>query len=246
MEPGSAQINGDKGIHVAIAHLVQTVRTQADGRPDAIWAQTAAAALKLPAVEYASIMLVGQGTVIRTLASTADYPRFLNRLQQRFREGPGLEAACERQARRVDDLCNETRWHNFCDGAIAVAPIRSIVSVPLFTRHRSTSALNLYADQPYAFEAEDELIGRAFASDTGAILECNRREKRYQKALSNRRTISQAKGILMEHYAIDPVAAFSLLAQLSKDRRQSVSLVARSLVREAHSSDCDRSCHAGF
>jgi hypothetical protein len=30
----------------------------------------------------------------------------------------------------------------------------------------------------------------------------------------------------MERFAIDPVTAFSLLAQLSKDRRQSVSAVA--------------------
>jgi AmiR/NasT family two-component response regulator len=46
------------------------------------------------------------------------------------------------------------------------------------------------------------------------------------KALTNRDLIGQARGILMERFAIDPVTAFSLLAQLSKDRRQSVSAVA--------------------
>jgi GAF domain-containing protein len=181
-------------------------------------------------VDYASIMLVGQGTVIRTLASTDGYPRFLNKLQQRYREGPGLDAACEHQARRVDDLNGERRWPNFSDEAAATTPIRSILCVPLFTHHRSKAALNLYADQPYAFGAEGELIGLAFASDAEAVLEVGRREKRYRKALTNRDLIGQAKGILMERFAIDPVTAFSLLAQLSKDRRQPVSAVARGLV----------------
>jgi hypothetical protein len=108
--------------------------------------------------------------------------------------------------------------------------IRSILSVPLFTHYRTKTALNLYADQPYAFGAEGELIGLAFASDTEAVLEVGRREKRYQKTLTNRDLIAQAKGILMELFAIDPVTAFSLLAQLSKDRRQPVSAVARGLV----------------
>jgi GAF domain-containing protein len=165
---------------------------------------------------HVRIMLVGKGTVVRTLASSGGYPRYLNKLQQRYREGPGLEAACERQARRVDDPDGEKRWPKFTDEAVAITPIRSILSVPLFTHRRTKAALNLYADQPYAFGAQGELIGLAFASDAEAVLEVGRREKRYQKALTNRDLIAQAKGVLMELFAIDTITAFSLLAQLSK------------------------------
>ena len=230
VEVADQLVHGETGIHVAIAHLIQNVRAGVDMYPGAIWALTTAAALKLPAVDYASIMLVGQGTVVRTLASTDGYPRYLNKLQQRYWEGPGFDAACEHQARRVDDLDSEKRWPNFSDEAAAITPIRSILSVPLFSRHRSKTALNLYAVQPYAFGAEGELIGQAFASDAEAVLEVCRRDKRYRKAVTNRELIGQAKGILMERFAIDPVTAFSLLAQLSKDCRQSVSAVARGLV----------------
>jgi GAF domain-containing protein len=230
IEVAGEQVHGETGIHAAIAHLIQNVRAEVDVHPGAIWALTTAAALELPAVDYASIMLVGQGTVIRTLASTDGYPRILNKLQQRYREGPGLDAACEHQARRVDDLNGEGRWPNFSDEAVAITPIRSVLSVPLFTNHRSKTALTVYADQPYAFGAEVELIGLAFASDAEAVLEIGRREKRYRKARTNRDLIGQAKGILMERFAIDPVTAFSMLAQVSKDRRQSVSAVARGLV----------------
>jgi GAF domain-containing protein len=144
-----------------------------------------------------------------------------------------LDAACEHQTLRVDDLNDERRWPKFSDEAVAITPIRSILSVPLFTHHHSKAALNLYADQPYAFGAEGELIGLAFASDVETVLEVGRREKRYRKALTNRDLIGQAKGILMERFAVDPVTAFSLLAQLSKDRRQPVSAVARGLVSKS-------------
>jgi GAF domain-containing protein len=233
IEVAGEQVHGETGIHIAIAQLIQNVRAEGDVHPGAIWSLTTAAALKLPAVDYASIMLVGQGMVIRTLASTDGYPRFLNKLQQLYREGPGLDAACEHQTLRVDDLNGERRWPKFSDEAVAITPIRSILSVPLFTHHHSKAALNLYADQPYAFGAEGELIGLAFASDVETVLEVGRREKRYRKALTNRDLIGQAKGILMERFAVDPVTAFSLLAQLSKDRRQPVSAVARGLVSKS-------------
>src|ERR1700733_1303879 len=101
IEVADGQVHGGTGVHVAVAHLIQDVRAQGDVHFAVTWGFTTAAALKLPAVNYASIMLVGQRTVIRTLASSDGYCRHLNMLQQRYREGPGLDAACERQARRV-------------------------------------------------------------------------------------------------------------------------------------------------
>jgi hypothetical protein len=113
-------VHGETGVHVAISNLIQDVRAQVDVHPDVTGGLTTAAALKLPAVDYAGTMLVGQGTVIRTLASSDGYPRHLNKLQQRYREAPGLEAACERQARRVDALYCERRWPNFSAEAVSV------------------------------------------------------------------------------------------------------------------------------
>jgi GAF domain-containing protein len=227
--PADERVYGE-AVHVAIAHLIQNLRSHVAVDSDVTWGFIISAALTLPAVDFASIMRVGQGTVIRTLASSDGHPRFLNKLQQRYREGPGLEAVCEGRAHRVDDLYGERRWPNFSGEAVARTPIRSILSVPLLSHHRSKMALNLYAEQPFAFGVESELDALAFASNVDAVLEIGRREKRNQKALANRDAIAQAKAILMERFAIDAVTAFSLLAQLSKDRRQPVSAVARRLV----------------
>jgi hypothetical protein len=104
-----------------------------------------------------------------------------------------------------------------------------MLCVPLFAHH-GKAALNMYANQPYAFDTEGELTGLAFANDVEAILEVGRREKRYRRTMNTRDLIGQAKGILMERFAVDPVTAFSLLAQLSRDRRQPVSVFASGLV----------------
>jgi AmiR/NasT family two-component response regulator len=49
-------------------------------------------------------------------------------------------------------------------------------------------------------------------------------------AQTNRELIGQAEAILMKRFAVDTVTAFALPAQLSKDRRQPASVVARGLV----------------
>ncbi|MDG4667235.1 GAF and ANTAR domain-containing protein [Mycobacterium sp. 236(2023)] len=227
IEITAEQSHGEAGVRTAIAQLIQTVRTEVS--PSSTWEMTTTAAMKLSAVQYASIVRVGQGDCIRSIASTHIRPRVLDELQQRFREGPSLDAAWETQTRRVDDLADDERWPAFSDEAVAAAPIRSVLCVPLVTRHRGRAALNLYADQPYAFGREDELIGLMFARNAEVLLEVGRRTKRARHQ-TNRELIGQAKHILMKRYAVDPVTALSLLAQLSKDCRQPVSVVARALL----------------
>jgi hypothetical protein len=223
-------VRREAAVHAAITHLIQNLRAEVDDHQGSIWGLMTAAAMKLSAVQNASIVRVGQADAIRTLASTDCHLQFLNKLQQSYRQGPSLDAAWEGQVRRVDDLTSETRWPIFSDKAVAITSIRSMLCVPLLTHHHGRTALNLYADRPSAFGPEDELIGLAFASDAEAVLEVGRRAERYRQAQTNRELVGLAKGILMERFDVDAVTAFSLLAQLSKERRQPVSMVARGLV----------------
>jgi GAF domain-containing protein len=224
------QVRREAGVHAAITQLIRSVRAETGLHPGSTWAVMTAAAMKLSAVEYASIVRLGQANSVRTLASTDDHLRLLNKLQQRYQQGPSLDAAWENQPRRVDDLTRENRWAAFSEKAVAITPIRSMLCVPLFTHHNGRTALNMYADQPSAFGPQDELIGLTFASDAETILEVGRRAERYRQAQINRELIGLAKGILMARFAVDAVTAFSLLAELSKDRRQPVSVVAKGLV----------------
>jgi GAF domain-containing protein len=224
------QVHHEAAMHAAVTQLIQNISAQVDDHRESIWALMTEAAMKLSAVEHASIVRVGQRDAVRTLASTDGHLRFLNKLQQRCRQGPSLDTAWESQARRVDDLTCERRWPIFSAEAAAITPIRSILCVPLVIRQHGRTVLNLYSDRPSAFGTEDEVIGLTFASDAEAVLELGRRGGRYRQAQTNRELVGLAKGILMERFAVDAVTAFSLLAQLSKDRQQPVSVVARGLV----------------
>ncbi|MCV7345889.1 GAF and ANTAR domain-containing protein [Mycolicibacterium rhodesiae] len=230
MAVAAEQVQREADAHAAITHLIRSVRAEADVHPGSIWALITAAAMKLSAVEYAGIVRLGQADSVRSLASTDDHLRLLNKLQQRCRQGPSFDAAWEGQTCRVDDLTREARWPAFSEEVVAVTPIRSMLCVPLFTHHHGRTALNLYSAQASAFGPQDELIGLAFAGDAEILLEVGRRAERYRQAQTNRELIGLAKGILMERFAMDAVAALSLLAQLSRDGRQPVSVVARGLV----------------
>ena len=232
IEVTAEQTQGEAGARAAIAQLIQAARAEAYVNAGSTWAMTSAAAMKLSAVQYASIVRIRQGDYIRSIAATHDHPRLLDELQQRFQEGPSLDAAWETQTRRVDDLADDRRWPAFSRVAVATTPVRSVLSVPLVTHHRAKAALSLYADQPYAFGREDELIGLMFARNAEALLKISARTNR-DRHRANGELVGQAKHILMKRFAVDSVTALSLLAQLSKDCGQPVSVVAKGLVGTA-------------
>lgn len=218
-------------VHAAVAELIRTMHDDGASGPCARWGLVAAAALHLPGVRHASIMVVGRAGVAHSVASTDSHVLFLDRIQQRLGEGPGLDAASDGQVHRVDDLASEARWRRYSREALTNTPIRSIMALPLFTPGFPTCALTLCADRPDVFGADGQTMGMAFVADAGATVGTWLRERRFRRALTNRDVIGQAKGILMERFDIDSVAAFSLLAELAKNRGQSVSAIARALVR---------------
>ena len=231
LDVGYARAEAD--LHSAIAQLSRSLRA-ADGHPDTTWALTTAAAVQLPPVDYASIFIAGPGITARLHGASHDHARTLNALELHHRQGPGVDAGCERRIRRVDDLGEDGRWPEFSAEARATTPIRSVLSLPLWTHHRRHIVLNLYADRPNSFGTAGELMGHRFAIDAEGLLDANFREKRQRKAVTNRDLIGQAKRILMVRLGIGPVMACSLLAQLSRNRRQSVTAVAAEVVGEEH------------
>ena len=57
-----------------------------------------------------------------------------------------------------------------------------------------------------------------------------RREQQFRRALASRYIIGQAKGILMERFNIDAIAAFELLRRLSQESNLRLTDIAERLV----------------
>jgi len=177
---------------------------------------TATAKELIPGVDTAGILLVGRNGKYESLAGVSDLPHTLDDLQMNFGEGPCLQAAVDDLIVRTDDFRAEDRWPKYAPAVVELG-VLSGLSVKLYTADRTAGALNLFSFTANSFDGEDETVATVLAAHAAAAILASRQGEQLQSALSTRDRIGQAKGIIMERYGINDVAAFDMLKQLSQD-----------------------------
>ncbi len=185
------------------------------------------ALVDIPGVAYAGLTVTIDRKSIASFGSTHDVADVHDRIQAELGEGPCISAALADRIVRVDDLENEQRWPDYCRRALVETPIRSVLSFQLFADTTAIGALNLYADEPFAFDLHAEDIGVVFATHAALAWNKVKKDKQFHSALANRDVIGQAKGMLMERFDIDAVAAFDLLKRLSQESNTKLVDIAR-------------------
>jgi len=183
----------------------------------------------IPSTDAAGILFVGNAGRLESVAGTSELPHELDRLQMKYSEGPCLEAALEETIVRSDDFAAEPRWPRY-SAAAAELGVRSGLSFKLYTSSQTAGALNLFAVAPNAFDAADENIGAVLAAHAAAAILASRHHEQLQSALSTRDRIGQAKGIIMERYNVDDVAAFDMLRRLSQDSNTKLTDIAQRVI----------------
>ncbi|MHA0288951.1 GAF and ANTAR domain-containing protein [Mycobacterium sp. C3-094] len=183
----------------------------------------------IPSTDAAGILFVGKAGRFESVAGTSELPHELDRLQMKHSEGPCLEAALEETIVRSDDFAAEPRWPRY-SAAAAELGVRSGLSFKLYTSSQTAGALNLFAVAPNAFDAADENIGAVLAAHAAAAILASRHHEQLQSALSTRDRIGQAKGIIMERYNVDDVAAFDMLRRLSQDSNVKLTDIAQRVI----------------
>lgn len=169
------------------------------------------------------------GTAPRTLAATDDVARAADRIQMETGQGPCLEAAEEHAVIEVPDLGREARWPAFVARALAETPVRSILTFEL-SEEQPPSALNLYAAEPNAFEAESITAASLFAAHAQlAVMHLNAAAKsaNLKEALTTSRQIGMALGILMTAHKVTSERAFELLRVTSQQLQRKLRDVAK-------------------
>jgi GAF domain-containing protein len=151
--------------------------------------------------------------------------------------GPCLHAASTGELTEIADAATETRWRDYARKAAERGSLSSL-SVPLPVNETVSVALNVYAREPHAFDADSRAIALRFAPYAATAVE-NMYEYQsardlagnLQVALDSRAVIDQAKGILMERHKLTPDQAFQLLARASLARNRKLRDIADELVR---------------
>lgn len=200
-----------------------------DGRPT-LDALVHSAAESVRGARYAGITIARRRN-LDTPSATDRYPILLDRIQMREDEGPCWSAVREHHTIRIDDLAADGRWPRYRREALHQTPIRSALSFRLFAFRHSAGALNFYANHTRAFDDESLQVGLIVASLVALGWNILQQGKQFRTAMASRDIIGQAKGMLMERFGIDPVAAFELLKRLSQASNTPVVEVALRLDR---------------
>ena len=167
-----------------------------------------------PACDEVSVGRLGKGGRLEAAATLSASAGACDELQSAVHEGPSLTAITEHLIVRVESAPTDLRWPRFAEG-VAELGVGSILAIPLSPRSVN-AALSLYASAEEAFDAQDEFIGRAFATHAGIALAHAELEANLRTALRSRECIGQAVGILMERHRITASQAFDLLVYASQ------------------------------
>ena len=190
----------------------------------------------LPGNPEASISLLANGRPTTT-SSTGELATYLDETQYGHGYGPCLESASTGRLVEIADTAVEPRWADYCRVAVERGN-RSSLSVPLPVSERVSGALNVYAREVHAFDAEAKAAALRFApyasvamANMYAYQDARDMANNLQVALESRAKIDQAKGVLMERYRITADQAFQALATVSMRTNTKVRDIAERLVQ---------------
>jgi len=230
-EGGSAAAtprNVERHVRVAIEAMARDMRDEHASLDGTLEVITRAAVELVPGAEHADITLAVRGGRLESRAGTSELPSRIDDLQQEVDDGPCLQAIWEHETVRVDDMAHEDRWPRFAPRA-ADAGIGSMLAFQLYTTESNLGALNLLSASPHAFDATSVSVGGSLATHAAIAVIAAQREEQFREALQSRDTIGQAKGMLMEKFAVDADHAFGLLRKLSQERNVPIYDIARKL-----------------
>ena len=173
-----------------------------------------------------------------TVVSTGQLATDLDERQYERGHGPCLHAARTGELTEIADTRTETRWPDYTPRAAERGNLSSL-SIPLtIDEDRQVSgALNIYAREPDAFDADTRTAATGFApyaaiavANMHAYQSARNMADNLQVALETRAVIEQAKGILMERHKLTAHQAFQVLSWASMNSNRKVRDVADELV----------------
>jgi GAF domain-containing protein len=224
-----------EGIHAELAQLARSMQSQLDSDLDSdrlLRVLTELATQILPGVTAAGVTLVinRRRRTLESIAATGAVARTFDRLQDELQEGPCLDSLWNQHTVRVEDYTKETQWSKFVAALIEQTPVRSSLSIQLYTNENELGTLNLCSEQAAAFTPDVEDVAVALAAQAAVGLAAARNSDELRSAVASRDIIGQAKGIIIERHNISSPEAFILLAKLSQTENTPVYEIARKLV----------------
>lgn len=216
----------------ALAEVAREMNSQYD-LPSTLDAIVRAAQRSLAAVGHVGISLVQRDGSIETVAATSRLVWDLDALQYTLREGPCYDAIRSNGVFVAEDLTCDERWPRFAPRA-AEYGVMSQMGLRLSTESQTQGALNLYSARVGGIDADQRHLAELLATHAALAIDRASREDDLHAAVSTRKMIGQAIGIVMERYQLDENLAFQLLIRLSSQSKVELSEIAQALVDQGN------------
>lgn len=183
------------------------------------------------------VSLIDDTGELRFVTATGEAVEEVERLQDRFGEGPCRSAAATATVMVVSDLRTaDDRWPKFAP-AVVDRGLLSVLGIPMHLDGTTIGALNVYADEPRAWTDDEVNAARLLADMATAYIvmvdqlhSAEQLADQLQHALDSRVIIEQAKGILATARDIDMPAAFELLRRHARNGNRRLHDVAAEVV----------------
>ena len=172
-----------------------------------------------------------------TIGASTELARDVDLIQYQIGTGPCLNALHHGIGMYVPDLARDDRWGEY--GAKAAdRGAASCVSVPVFVGDQPAAVLKVYSGKVDGLTAEQQAVAIAVAPEVaggvGLAKHLTRQAQRLDDraaAMSTRRSIDVAIGILMQQHECSAESAFQLLRQSSQSQNAKIRDVAQELIR---------------
>ena len=224
----------DGAVQSTIAELVSAL-VRGASIEEMLTKLTSASVALVRGAEFAKISLIGDGR-LRSIAATSESIALLDGAQQAAGQGPCLDAVHTQKSVCCSDLRTDVRWPQFARAA-TTAGVHRVLSCPLDTPGASGATLTLFGSQPGPFGRGSAAVAAILANHAAVALYTTEHDRQLRTALATRDIIGQAKGMIMERFAVDSARAFAMLKTISQDtntpvRQLAASLIARAKARE--------------
>jgi len=183
----------------------------------------------VPGFDHVGISVLHRDGTIETQAATTPFARVNDSLQYELGEGPCMQALVGDGIVIVEHAATEERWPAYMARALETG-LQAQMGLQLYNHEGVLGSLNLYSIESETIDEEAPMIAELFAAHAAIALGHVREVGQLRDALSTRKVIGQAIGVIMERYGMGEDRAFQYLVRASSTSNTKLRDVAHELV----------------
>ena len=228
--PGSSALQPSELADAATAMESLSPRGHDEDHSAALHRVVAAAVTHVPHARWASVSLLRRGR-FWTGASSDGVATEADRLQYETGSGPCVDAILEDSVNVSPDVDADPRWPVWGGRVRSELGVRSALCqrLHLHDEPELIAGLNIYSDEPAAFDDRAVTMGVVLATHAAVVLSemfAAERVDNLRHALESNREIGVAMGILMQRHRLTRDQAFDALRLASQDTNRKLADVA--------------------